>query len=231
MPALAPSRQRSPMLTRSVPPPERVPMIEAPPPTSEPSPTTTPCTIRPSTIDVPSVPALKLHEALVHHRGAAGQVGAEAHPVGVGDAHAGRHDVVGHPGELVDPEHLHRARLAQPQPGALEALDGAGAEVGPHDVGEHAEDAVEVDGVGRDEPVREQVQAQVGVGGVGRCGVEVDHHVHHVLAHAARAGPPWPPRPGRPVRRTGRSGSAAPRAGVGYQVSSTVPSSVRVARP
>ncbi len=48
------------MLTRAVPPPERVPMIEAPPPMSEPSPTTTPWLIRPSTIEVPSVPALKL---------------------------------------------------------------------------------------------------------------------------------------------------------------------------
>ena len=34
-------------------------MIDAPPPTSDPSPTTTPAEIRPSTIDVPSVPALK----------------------------------------------------------------------------------------------------------------------------------------------------------------------------
>ena len=34
-------------------------MIDAPPPMSEPSPTTTPAEIRPSTMDVPSVPALK----------------------------------------------------------------------------------------------------------------------------------------------------------------------------
>ena len=34
--------------------------MDAPPPTSVPSPTTTPDEIRPSTIDVPSVPALKL---------------------------------------------------------------------------------------------------------------------------------------------------------------------------
>ena len=33
-------------------------MIEAPPPTSESRPTTTPAEIRPSTIEVPSVPAL-----------------------------------------------------------------------------------------------------------------------------------------------------------------------------
>ena len=50
------------MLTRVVPPPERVPMIEDPAPTSEPSPTTTPWTMRPSTIEVPSVPALKLQK-------------------------------------------------------------------------------------------------------------------------------------------------------------------------
>ena len=59
MPALAPSRQPRPMLIRSLPPPDSVPMIEAPPPTSEPSPTTTPAETRPSTIAVPSVPALK----------------------------------------------------------------------------------------------------------------------------------------------------------------------------
>ena len=59
MPALAPIRQRWPTETTWVPPPESVPMIEAPPPTSEPSPTTTPAEIRPSTIEVPSVPALK----------------------------------------------------------------------------------------------------------------------------------------------------------------------------
>ena len=60
MPALAPSRQRSPTEMTSLPPPDRVPMIEDPPPTSEPSPTTTPAEMRPSTIDVPRVPALKL---------------------------------------------------------------------------------------------------------------------------------------------------------------------------
>lgn len=44
------------------PPPERVPMIEAPPPMSEPSPTMTPWLMRPSTMEVPSVPALKLQK-------------------------------------------------------------------------------------------------------------------------------------------------------------------------
>ena len=65
-------------------------MIEAPPPMSEPSPTTTPCEIRPSTIEAPSVPALKLTKPSCMHGRAGGEVGAEAHPVGVGDPHAGR---------------------------------------------------------------------------------------------------------------------------------------------
>ncbi len=58
-PELAPSRHRLPTEITSVPPPDRVPMMDAPPPTSEPSPTTTPAEMRPSTIEVPSVPALK----------------------------------------------------------------------------------------------------------------------------------------------------------------------------
>ena len=88
-------------------------MIEEPAPTSEPSPTTTPWTIRPSTIEVPSVPALKLQNPSCITVVPAGEVGAEPDPVGVGDAHAVRHHVVGHPGELVDAEDLHRAGLAQ----------------------------------------------------------------------------------------------------------------------
>lgn len=58
-PELAPSRTRSPMAIFSLPPPDRVPMMDAPPPTSLPSPATTPAEMRPSTMDVPRVPALK----------------------------------------------------------------------------------------------------------------------------------------------------------------------------
>ncbi len=59
-PELAPRRVFSPIEIISFPPPLKVPIIEAPPPTSLPSPTTTPAEIRPSTIDAPNVPALKL---------------------------------------------------------------------------------------------------------------------------------------------------------------------------
>ena len=45
--------------------------------------------IRPSTIEVPSVPALKLTKPSCITVVPLGEVGAEPHPVGVGDAHAG----------------------------------------------------------------------------------------------------------------------------------------------
>ena len=155
-------------------------------------------------------------------------MGAEAHAVGVGDPHPGRQHVVGHPRELVDAVHLHRAERAQPQPGLLEALDGAGPDAGPDHVAEGAEDAVEVDRVGLHEAVGEQVQPQVGVARAGGRGVEVDLHEPHLGAHAARgvvAGE------GLELRRGGASAGGAPRAGDGNQVSRTVPSGVTVARP
>jgi len=98
-------------------------------------------------------------EAFVHDRGALGQVGTKSDPVGVGDADPAGHYVVGHPGELVDAEDLNRARVAQPHPGVLEVVDGAGTHIGPNHVVEHPEEAVKVDGVGPHEAMREQVQA------------------------------------------------------------------------
>src|SRR3954462_15073805 len=112
MPAFAPSRQRRPTDTTCLPPPDSVPMIDAPPPTSDPSPTTTPAEIRPSTMDVPRVPALKFTKPSCMTVGPAarcaprrprGRLRAEAPPVGVGYPHPGRQHVVGHPRELVNP--------------------------------------------------------------------------------------------------------------------------------
>ena len=68
---------------------------------------------------------VEVHEALVHHRGALGEVGAEPDAVGVADAYAAGHDVVDHPRELVDTEHRDVVTGGpQPHPGLLEALDG-----------------------------------------------------------------------------------------------------------
>ncbi len=86
---------------------------------------------------------------------------AEADAVGVGDADTGGNDVVDHAGELVDTEDGHRSADAQTRAHGLEVLERARAVVGPHDVREQTEDAVEVESVRLDETVRQQVQAQV----------------------------------------------------------------------
>ena len=117
----------------------------------------------------------------MHDGGALGEVRAEADPVGVGDPDAGGDDVVHHAGELVHAVDGDGTALAQPGAGQLEALDGGGPEVGPHHVGEFAEDPVQVDAVRLHQAVGEQVQAQVGVGGVGRGLVEVDLDEHDLL--------------------------------------------------
>jgi hypothetical protein len=49
-------------------------------------------------------------------------VGPEAHPVGVGDANAGRQHIVGHPRELVDGADLDRPVGEHRQAHGLEAL-------------------------------------------------------------------------------------------------------------
>ena len=72
------------------------------------------------------------------------------------------------------------AASTQPGPHELEALDRARPVVGPHHVGQHAEDAVDVGAVRRDQPMGQQVQPQVGVVGVGGLVVERrDHRAHH----------------------------------------------------
>ena len=49
-----------------------------------------------------------------------------------------------------------------------------------------AENAVEVDPVGTDQAVAEQVQAQVGVLGVSGSRVEINDHAHHLGSHLAQ---------------------------------------------
>ena len=92
------------------------------------------------------MPALKLHEALVHHRRARREVGAETHAIGVGDSHATRHDVVGHPRQLVDAVHGEDvAGGAQLPAHRVDLIDGDRADAGPGHVGQHSEEPVEID--------------------------------------------------------------------------------------
>ena len=87
-------------------------MIDAPPPRSEPSPTHHAGRDPPLDHRGAERARVVVDEALVHDRGARGQVRAEPDPVGVGDPDAGRQHVVDHPRELVDAEHRRPARAA-----------------------------------------------------------------------------------------------------------------------
>ena len=137
----------------------------------------------------PQGSCVEVDEALMHDRCPAGQVGAQAHPVSVGDPHAGRHDVVDHAGELVDAEDDDRTPSPQPGPGVLEGIHRARAVVGPHDIGQLGENALEVERVGLRQAVREQVQPQVGVGGVRGGRIEIHCHQTDLAPHPpARVG-------------------------------------------
>jgi hypothetical protein len=125
---------------------------------------------------------VEVHEALVHHRGAFGEMGAQADTIAVGDPHAGRHDVVGHPRELVHRVDRERhAGAAEAQPHFVDLGGMHGAVTAPRDVRQDAEDPVEVEAVRPDQPVREQVQPQVGVRSVARRRVEILDDADHRL--------------------------------------------------
>ena len=209
-----------------VPPPDSVPIVDAPPPMSEPSPTTTPAEIRPSIIDAPSVPGVVVDEALVHHRRALGEVGAEPDAVGVGDPHAARGDVVRHARELVDRrdrERLAGGAEAQPHRGQVGRQDRAVR--GPGDVGQDAEDAGQV-GLVRAGSAGARAGAGAGRRPARRRAGRRASRSRSAPARCARraARPRRPPRPSAVGRR---AGGPAPSRGSGYQVSSTVsPASV-----
>ena len=115
-------------------------------------------------------------EALVHHGGAGGEVGAQPDPVGVGDPYARRQHVVDHPRELVHPVHGHDA-VPRPAAGTGRARSPPPRTVPPRSTPRWAgapKMPVQVDRPRRDQPVAEQVQPQVGVRGVGRGSVQVD---------------------------------------------------------
>ena len=149
-------------------------------------------------------------EAFMHDGRPAGEVRTEADPGGVGDAHTAGNHVVGHPRELVHAPHGHRSPAAeQAQPRRLEPVHRARPLAGPHHVGQHAEHPVEVEPVRRDQPVGQQVQAQVGIGRVRRCGVESDDGAHDRTPDT----PPLVPAFQRAQR--GERGAVAGRRGVG----------------
>ena len=175
---------------------------------------------------------VEVDEALVHDGGALGEVGAEAHPVGVGDADAGwagRSRPSAGTCRRRRPGRRGRARrCAARRAGQLEALDGARAGGGPHDVGEQAEDAVQVHAV---RLRRAGGRAGAAAARRPRCEAGAASRSAISTRRTSRVR-----RAGRPRRRRGRSAppraspSVAPRTGEGNHASRTV-SPWRVSRP
>ncbi len=115
---------------------------------------------------------VKVDETFVHDGGAFANVGAQAYPCSVGDAHAGRDHVVGHLRELVHREPFQQlatqARF-ELQLGELGQVHGA--DVGPGHVWQQGEDTGQAHAVRLDQAVGQQVQLEVGLGRGGQCGV------------------------------------------------------------
>ena len=124
----------------------------------------------------------------MHDGRALGQVGTQAHARTVGDANTRRQHVVDHRRELVDALHGDGVAVAstQAQAGGLEVGDGARAGIRPHDVGKRRKDAVQVDRIGLNQAVGEQVQTQVSVLRRGGSFLQVNRRGHDDGAHAAR---------------------------------------------
>ena len=134
----------------------------------------------------------------MHDGGALGQVSAQTHAVGISDAYAGRHDIVDHAGELVDGQYVHIG-LRQARGGLVgnvhhvesaqgEILDRKRTVVGPHHVVKRAEDAIEVQAVRLGQTHAQQMQAQIGVGGVLDWLVEFGDGEHRNATHPAGIG-------------------------------------------
>ena len=186
--------------------------------------------IRPSTIDVPRVPALKLTKPSCITVVPAARCAPSRTRSASAIRTPGGHDVVDHPRELVDAEHLDRPagrrsrRRVSSKPSTAQ-----GPWVVQTTLASTPKMPSRLSVFGADQPVREQVQAQVGVGRRRRG--RRRGRSRWTRPRGARCGP-RPCRRARPARR-GRRPSAAggPSAGSGYQVSRTTPSSVMVASP
>jgi hypothetical protein len=132
---------------------------------------------------------VEVDEALVHDRRAFSQMRTETHSICIGNAHPRWHDVIDHPGELVDSvdRHVH-ALTPCAQPYLIDPLNGHRSQRCPCNIGQQSEDAIEIDGAWLHKSRREQVKAQIGVRSVGGCGLQViDDGPDRLNAHIAQA--------------------------------------------
>jgi hypothetical protein len=90
----------------------------------------------------------------------------EANTICICDAHSLRYDVIDHPWELIDAVDGHVSMCgAELGASELKVNERAWAGRGPGDIGEEAEDSIEVLAMRLNEAMGEQVEAEVGISG------------------------------------------------------------------
>ena len=110
----------------------------------------------------------------------------QAQTVTIANAHAGGNHVIHQARELINVAHAQVTQLAQTNRQLLELGSEHRAVVGPRHVREGAEQAVQVQLVGANQSVGEQVQTQVRVDCVFGCLIQVDGCGTHLGAGVAR---------------------------------------------
>ena len=111
---------------------------------------------------------------------------AQAQTVTVANAYAGGNHVIHQARELINVAHAQVAQLAQTNRQLLELGGKHRAVVGPRNIRQGAEQAVQVQLVGANQSVGEQVQTQVCVHRVFGCLIQVDGGGTHLGTGVAR---------------------------------------------
>ena len=122
----------------------------------------------------------------MHHGRAGRQVRTQTQAVTVTNTHAGGNHVIHQAGELINVAHTQVAQLAQTNRKLLELSGKHRAVVGPRNIRQGAEQAVQVQLIGANQGVGEQVQTQVRVDRVFGCLIQVDGCGTHLGAGIAR---------------------------------------------
>ena len=123
----------------------------------------------------------------MHDRGAFGEVSAQPHSRGIGDADTRRNDIVGHARKLVDAIH---GEVLPGCPGTnasrIELVKSHRPCACPGNVRQRSKDAIEVDAARRSKPTGQQMQAKVSIGDRCRGLIDVDRHANRSNCHIAQ---------------------------------------------
>ena len=101
---------------------------------------------------------VEIDETLVHHGRSHSNMGTKTNPVGICDPDPTWHDVVGHPGELVNRRHRRcPIRSSQSGPGIGEPINCARTFCGPHHIVEDPKYSLDADVIGSVDAMREKM--------------------------------------------------------------------------